>query len=191
MAPNKSSSKSSSKSKPKSKPKSKTKSMPRRRGLLTAVENVGARGYRAGQQLGDVEIEMERWTYYIGLVFSLLIFVGLIVSIIYQISDMIYYKAKSGHIFGKELIDKQSIRVNEKTGETVRDKDGNPIISDWNNSPWWVLGATILCLICLLFMMASNWTNNKLNQHARHNSAYRAAKGAQFIGNIVRRPRNN
>ena len=84
------------------KSKSKSKSVPksRNRGLLTAAEGAVAKGYSVGKNLGDVEITMEQIYNKIGIVICSIILIVVIVSVLYQIVNVIYRS-----ITGKSLCD--------------------------------------------------------------------------------------
>lgn len=43
---------------------------------------------------------------------------------------------------------------------------------------------TICSLIIIILIITSFFTSHRINEMAKHNSAYRAAKGAQFVGNM-------
>jgi len=208
------------------KSKSKSKSVPkaRNRGLLTAAEGAVAKGYSVGKNLGDVEITMEQIYNKIGIVICSIILIVVIVSVLYQIVNVIYRS-----ITGKSLCDlmgmcskeaphnlfyltpitikSRVIKCDNASGEPslevcrsnyeLRESDGCNHCEfgqvDMNDLRGNVIQMfiTICCMIIVILIITSLFASHRINDIGRHNSAYRAAKGAQFVGNMYNKIRSN
>lgn len=171
------------------KSRSRSKKSTKRRGLVTAAEGFAKKGYSVGQQLGDVEIELELWTGKIGIVLCSIIFIAVFLSLIYQIINAIYQT-----ITGKGLCDIFNIcstphNLIDKSKITSTSGSGANEVSelinyDKPNKSFVLIGFTLLCLLivgCSIFLIYSNLRINKI---AKNSSAYRAVKGVQFVANI-------
>lgn len=175
--------------KSKSRSRKSSRKSTRRRGLVTAAEGLAKKGYSVGQQLGDVEIELEVWSGRIGIVLCSIIFVLVVLSLIYQIINVIYQKITGKglcDIFNicstpHNLIDKSHITSTSGSGANEFDEIMN---YDEPNKAFVLIGYTLLCLLivgCIVFLIYSNLRINKL---ARNSTAYRAAKGVQFVAHL-------
>ena len=147
------------------KSRSRSKKSTKRRGLVTAAEGFAKKGYSVGQQLGDVEIELELWTGKIGIVLCSIIFIAVFLSLIYQIINAIYQT-----ITGKGLCDIFNIcstphNLIDKSKITSTSGSGANEVSelinyDKPNKSFVLIGFTLLCLLIFLKPSAIKYAVN-------------------------------
>ena len=164
------------------------KSSRKRRGLVTAVEGLAKKGYNVGQQLGDIEIGIEVWTGKISIVICSIVFIVVLLSLIYQIINVIYQK-----ITGKGLCDIFNIcssphnLINKSKITSISGSEDNDIINyDKPNKAFVLIGYTLLCLLFVGLAILGTYFGLQINRVGKKSTAYRAVKGVEFIGNLFK-----
>tara|TARA_X000000950_G_scaffold22325_2_gene23977 strand:+ start:3226 stop:3771 length:546 start_codon:yes stop_codon:yes gene_type:complete len=171
--------------------KSSKRSSRNNRGLATAAEGFVKKGYSVGQQLGDIEIGIEVWIGKISIVVCSIIFILVLLSLIYQIINVIYQK-----ITGKGLCDIFNIcstphNLIDKSKITSTSGSGSNAVTeiinyDKPNKAFILIGFTLLCLLIVGFAIFGIYFSLKINKIGQKSTAYRAVKGVQFVGHLFK-----
>ena len=169
---------------------SKKKGTSKKRGLLTAAEGAAKKGYSAAGHLGDVEIAMEQIQNKFMLVLCSIIFFCLLLSVIYQIINIIKIS-----ITGVSICDTFDIcfgskpdRNNKKSGYFMNiekdETDGTKTELNDQHGNFIILSTFIILTIAVILILSATYSSHRINEVAKYDSAYRAVKGAQLVGNI-------
>jgi hypothetical protein len=168
----------------------------KKRGFATAVQGAANKGYNVAGYLGDAEIAVEQIQNKFTLVLCSVILFCLVLSIIYQIINIIKILITGVSLCDTfDICDEKPDPANNKSGYLINmtSSEKNPDGSEKNLNDQHgniiVLFIFFLAIIMSILALSAAYSSHRLNDVAKHNSAYRAIKGAQLVGNVYNQVR--